>query len=531
MTTSTTIPQDSRQTEDFRFGRIAFDAIRRNAIWCLSVLVTYAVVRSLVYAANKPFWFDEVLTWVVCRQGSLSAIWKALKRGVDGNPPGFYLIERGAAWLIPDQHLGYRVLSAIGFAGTLVFLYLFVNKRNGTVSALIAASLLLITPLFTLYAAEARPYGLLTAFIALALVCYQHAPSKPWLAGLSLSLLAAGSLHHYAAVTFLPFFLAELAATYQARKIRFGVWLALVTSLAPLSISWPMLMWMKQNWGAHFWARAALNDVPATYGSFFRVQSAWGTALAGVAILAMLASFVRWGQQAEGAEEPPATPAAERVLILGLIALPMVGYVVARITHGPFVERYFLSAILGMISAAGYALGRTKVRGILVATMFLVFAIGSQELGFWSSLGHRQTRADIVEPIASLADPRYPDLPIVISDAGEYVEFWHYAPPELLRRVVTLPDPLNAAEYAGIDTVDKLVIALSSCEPVAIQEFSHFAAEHPVFLLYSDGSKFDWWPARLTHDGDRMQLLGVRGGGAVYLVELKPHDRTTHGTD
>jgi hypothetical protein len=531
MTTSTGIPEDSSRKEQLNFGRMTLDAVPKNALsWCLPVLVLYAVVRSMVYAAGKPFWFDEVLTSVVCRQGSLSAIWNALKKGVDGNPPGFYLIERIATWVIPNEQLGYRVLSALGFAATLIFLYMFVKKRNGAVPALIAASLLLITPLFTFFAAEARPYGLLTAFIALALVCYQRAPATPWLALMFLSLLAAGSLHHYATITFLPFFLAELTAVCETRRIRFSVWLALVGGLAPLALSWPMLMWMKQNWGPHFWARAALNDVSATYGTFFRVQSAWGTALAGVAILTMLASLIRRGGQAEEANALRATPAAERVLILGLIALPMVGYVVAKISHGPFVERYFLSTILGIIAVVGYALGRANAKGVLVAAMFVALAVGSQELGFWKSLGHRETPADIIEPIASLADTRYVDLPIVISDAGEYVEFWHYAPPELLRRVVTLPDPSNAAKYAGIDTVDKLVIALSSVEPIAVQDFTHFAAKHPVFLLYSNGSKVDWWPARLTHDGDRLELLGVTGDGAAYLVELKSRGRAADGS-
>ena len=57
--------------------------------WGLLVVAAYSLLRSVVYAAIKPFWFDEVLTYVVSRQGTPSAIWAALKQGVDGNPPTF----------------------------------------------------------------------------------------------------------------------------------------------------------------------------------------------------------------------------------------------------------------------------------------------------------------------------------------------------------------------------------------------------------------------------------------------------------
>src|SRR5262249_54565037 len=37
----------------------------------------------------------------------------------------------------------------------------------------------------------------------------------------------------------------------------------------------------------------------------------------------------------------PRAPVTERVLILGLVVLPIIGFAVAKVTHGPFVWRYF----------------------------------------------------------------------------------------------------------------------------------------------------------------------------------------------
>src|SRR5262245_57509989 len=62
-------------------------------------VAAYALLRSTFYAAIKPFWFDEVLTFVVSRQATLSGIRAALNRGLDGNPPAFYLAEHWAASL------------------------------------------------------------------------------------------------------------------------------------------------------------------------------------------------------------------------------------------------------------------------------------------------------------------------------------------------------------------------------------------------------------------------------------------------
>jgi hypothetical protein len=112
-------------------------------------------------------------------------------------------------------------------------------------------------------------------------------------------------------------------------------------------------------------------------------------------------------------------------------------------------------------------------------------------------------------------------LPILVSDAGEYVGFWHYAPPDLLQRAVTLPNPEGAATYAGADTVDRLVLALRSYAPAGIQYFSTFAMAHSAFLLYSNGSRWAWWPAKLAHDGYQLELLSLGGRAAVYLVGPK----------
>ncbi len=80
--------------------RIAFKEPPKKLIYGLmGLLLLYAIVRSLVAAAGKAFWYDELLTLTVSSLGSWKAILDALHRPLDGQPPLFYVIEKFALGL------------------------------------------------------------------------------------------------------------------------------------------------------------------------------------------------------------------------------------------------------------------------------------------------------------------------------------------------------------------------------------------------------------------------------------------------
>jgi Dolichyl-phosphate-mannose-protein mannosyltransferase len=165
---------------------------------CLAAVIIYALVRAAACAAKRPFDCDELSTRLVSQLPGLSAIWKALNQGLDGQPPFYYLAVQSVARLVPNEHVGYRLLSVVAFAATLVLVYVFVKTRSGALAALISVFLLLMTELFGFYAFQARPYMLLVACTAAAMVCYQRAASGAWVAGLFLSLSLASVVHYYA---------------------------------------------------------------------------------------------------------------------------------------------------------------------------------------------------------------------------------------------------------------------------------------------------------------------------------------------
>jgi len=489
----------------------------------MAALVVYAAIRSFFLATCKPLWFDEVCTLLVARLPSVSTIWLGLSKGIDSNPPLFYVIERAASRLAQNEQIGFRIPSIVGLCCALVCVFLFVRKRSGPAVALICATPLLLTIFFTTYAAEARPYSLVLAFVAVALVCYQHAPSKAWMLLMAFSLALAPALHYYAIFVLVPFFLAEASLVLQTGRLRVAVWLALGCGCLPFGAFWPLLANLKARYGVHYYASATLRIVIETYGALFSTHGRLGAAA--VAALALgLASLtvplVRLGRD----DRTASTLVAERILVLGLLGLPFGVFVAMRITHGGMIPKYSLSTILGIPLVMGFLLPRLGRRAIVLVSSFIVLVLAFQEMTFWSSRHNPVPNgaAAAIQVESLIESAGHPDLPVLTSDAIDYLQLEHYVSPEWKKRLFAGDDPAAAVVYAGTDTSDMQLLILRLFEPLQVPDFNVFVSSHPEFLLYSaDGGQSDWWPARLIREGYSLQVLGVDGERRVYLVSSK----------
>jgi hypothetical protein len=213
----------------------------------------------------------------------------------------------------------------------------------------------------------------------------------------------------------------------------------------------------------------------------------------------------------------------ERVLVLGLLALPLAAFVAMKIAHGGLTERYMLPAALGLPLAAGYILPRFDRRLVALFGVFLFFGLTAQESSFWlhqrHHLGKIVSPAQEVEEFVNKAGHR--DLPVMVSDARDYLQLTYYGSPALVTRLVVLEDAPRALVYSGSDNVDKQLLILRSYVSLQVYEFHGYVAKHPEFLLYSEGTMFDWWPARLVEDGYVLRLVAIHESRKVYLVVSK----------
>jgi hypothetical protein len=490
----------------------------RWAGYGICLLVLYATARAVVASISKPFWYDEIFTLIMSRQPNLAMLWSALRRGADSQPPLFDLIER-ATRVVPNAEIGSRLPSVIGFACVLVCLFVFVRRRSGGVYGLISAGIAMLTTLYLPYAIEARPYSLVAACVAVALVAYQRAPSLRWVGLMAFALAIAESLHYYAIFAIIPFAVAEAVFSWQMSKIRWSIWIALMIGASPLAFFWQLLARFKAIYGQNFWGRPTLVILREVYGHFLQVSYFWGLAAAitcGLAVLGIF-SLVR---------REPATEFAdgffhERVLILFLVATPLTVLVATKLLHGGYTERYVLYSVLGVSLATGLVLPRLGRPTLILFSSVLVCALAIQEVSFWGSQRkspwHLQSPAAVAERMLSSAG--HADLPVVVAVGRQYLQLAYYASPTLGARLVSVVDAPTALRYIGTDSDDRALPLLATCFPLRVYDFQVFHSAYPSFLLYSNASEtLGWWPDRLVHDGYGLQVVASESDHLIFLV-------------
>jgi len=493
------------------------------AIRGLVFLVAYAAVRSVVCAASRPFWYDELCTVAIARLPTTAAIWNAIEHGADSHPPTYYLLERFANYLVPNPHIAFRLSSVLGFCGIVLSVFVFVRRRSDAMCALLCSALTLMSMFYYPFAVEARGYALMSACVAFALVCYQRADAIKWVLLLGLSLAAAGVFQYYSVFALFPLAVAESAFFLQSRRLRLGVWSGLACGMIPLIVFWPMLSLLKKYYGAHFWAQPSLTGVLGFFGWFLNLSPYWGVAVAGAATVGVIAILVSECAGKNFASRELPGNFHENVLILALLAMPLAAFIAMKVTHGGLTERYMLPAGLGVPFALGWLLHRTNGRVLAVFGILLCFGLASQEGSFW--LNQRHHIGKIISPAQEVEDlvdkTGRPDLPVISSDARDYLQLLYYGSAAWVPRLVTVVDKSQATAYPGSDNLESQLLILRSYIPLQVYEFHDFTDQHPEFLLYSAGTMFDSWPARLVDKGYVLRLDAVHENRRLYLVVRK----------
>jgi hypothetical protein len=497
---------------------------RKFVLGLMAALVIYVIVRCLVAAATRPYLYDEVLTQVVSSQPDLRTMWQALSRGIDGQVPLFYLYERVAGGLLHNQHVAMRLPSIFALPCTLICVFVFVKKRAGEFIAFLSALLLLLTLLFHVFAIDARPYSLVVACIAFALVCYQRLPSLFWAAMLGVSLALAQSLQYYAVLAMAPFGVAELVVYLRKREFRWQVWAALALGMVPLAVFWPLLSKLKAYYGPHMWAHYGFSSIPETYGYFFLTGGAFGTAAAVVSAAGVIGSLRRRRAATSPEEEGQEDTTHEAVLVLTLLALPFVGLFIATVMHGLMVDRYVLAAVVGVSVAMGYALTQARPGIVALFAFFVISSVGLHELSFWrSTWRHPFTLNSIATPVENfISKAGGPDTPVVIPDPVEFLQLAQSASPAFSRKFVYLADESEAVKYTGTDNLDRTLLVVRSYAPFQVEDYTQFTAAHHEFLFYLEEpvTIFDWQAWYLSQAAS-MDLLSMEQNRRLYLVRLK----------
>ena len=288
----------------------------------------------------------------------------------------------------------------------------------------------------------------------------------------------------------------------------------------PLVIYWPLLQSLNRYYGSHFSSQPSLVSRVGSYGWFFNLPPTLGFGLAIFSLVAILV-FGLLRYRGLTTDDHPEIPIQESVLALGLLFLPAIMYLVARILHGGFNPRYLLLTVLAFPMVAGHILASLDRRLVGLFAIFLFVSLGVQEGAFWRaevhSLGKKVSPAVGVEQLMDAAG--HGDLPVIVSDALDYLQLVHYASTPKSLRLAYLADVPAAITYAGTDSADKNLLALQAYLGLHVYDFSEFSKNHREFLVYSNSRpKWDWWPTRLLHDGYTLELVAMDQEKRIYLV-------------
>jgi hypothetical protein len=104
-----------------------------------------------------------------------------------------------------------------------------------------------------------------------------------------------------------------------------------------------------------------------------------------------------------------------------------------------------------------------------------------------------------------------------------------YRPLDADDELYALTDRDAAVKFAKgkSDSVELALLALRQYFPLHVEDFHNFASRYREFILVSNGDAFDWWPSRLSHDGDTLSLISEKGNARIYKVSLRPKKEQT----
>lgn len=478
--------------------------IVRNAIaiGLFAIVSVQYVIHATTLAARSPFWMDEILAIWTARLPDIPAIWSALARGAEFSPPLYDILLHLLGKIGVASRLGLRLPSIFAIYVAALAIGALVHRRAGVPPAALAAGVVLSTGLFG-YAIQARPYALVTAVFALALLVYDRPERASIRRSVTLGLLLALAiaLHFYALLLAATVALIEFVrARIERRAPRWRTLAA--TGVAAISI----LLWWPILHAAHVYSAAdvtapgyyAQPTMRALVGTYAMLLG-W---LMGP-LIALLIAVVAKGRPARS---------MLRITALLLTAVPFGIFVFALLVSHSYADRYTLAGGLGigaLFAALAVQLGRGSTRAAMLLLVLLPLGNMRRSAG---ELG----KEDRLEALA-LVDAAPGTLPIVTGSGLRFLELREHALPAIARRLVFLDVPSGSTD----PTNRHQVLRWKAIRPdLNVADVRPFACSTPAFLLFAqpEGGGADDLPRWL---GLQRSAILLHGRASLTLVRQR----------
>jgi hypothetical protein len=503
-------------------------------------LLVLSTLMLIVWSCYQVLWYDEFgfgLLWIDRTSSFSKLLHIELTAPLSFDPMGYNAILYGIIHWIGDGAFEMRLPSIVGYLLMQACLYVVVRRIVTERAALVALVFPVLTGI-TMYAVQARPYGLLLGLAGLILLSWQTASRelplrKLALVTLALSLILAVNTQYYAVLLFVPICLAELVRFFERRRFDVPMLLSISVGLAGIAAAVPFAKALSPFRSNHDDSKVSVHFISHSYLWLFAgyakisllAQHLIGLSILLVFILTAL-SFARYH-----ARLVMHLPYAELVYLVVLAIFPVLAYLLARfVTH--FVEaRYIQPAILGITTLFAIFLAPLlsikRAGSIMLTLVFLAF-------GYVSVVRVRQA-VDAHKYFAGLLAPSsalernlktYPNAPLYSTNHLLYEFIYYYSPSADIRSRITLIHPrkgdLSAGVGSDISAQMENMEAVGVPQVVSYQEVATPGSNRLFLLNYAP---FDWENAALAESHAKLTHLGASYFGDLTLAQFPPAEQ------
>ncbi len=461
------------------------------------------------------------------------------------DPLVFHVLAHACARLFGPTALALRLPSIFGFLLMQVCIFFATRVIAGSRAALIAMAFPALTATL-FYAPEARPYGLLLGFYALAFLAWQTATRRSEKRTGSLIILAVTialtlNTHYFGILILVPICIAEFTRTLLrrrgphgrlfvrgvGRRIDLPVLAAILIGMAGIVFTLPFQK-AAGEFRKHYYNAGAisLRAISQAYRSLFVDYTTQPLAIQRleailliVFALALIVLCVRHLRT-----DPIVLPTPELTFLLTLAALPLFGVALAMFVTHSIEVRYVLSAIIAISIFFAIAIEPWSRHRLSSTTVTALLACGILLAGM---LRIRAEQAKSTQQLALLVLPpaikaqllSLPDSHLYIQDMGNFQVASHYEPdPAVRSRITLLYSHDDELRYDRHDTASLTAEHMQHFTAFRIVPYAQLKAMPGDHLLVLYHSGWDWTDQALAADHARVTHLGPAMAGDAVLV-------------
>jgi hypothetical protein len=443
--------------------------IEKLAPVLMPVLVILFSVWSWFASKEVRLWFDELLELSVAGASTGRGLLALLAVG-DYNPPLSHFLIRASISLFGNTELAARLPPFLGMVTLLIGVYLFVSRWLTRAYGILAMLVLMCLPI-RVYAIQARPYGLVLGFSALALLFYQQAvrPGRGLFALLGLGVCTAclAATHYYAVLVPASLLSVEILRTWRSKR---PDWILLFCCGCPpfivLAMLWKVIIAQRNQLG-HYFAKGNLLSFDHGYDILDMDPLVYCVAL--MLITLLLNRYLAQRSFPPTIRFPSDVGTTESLLGVSLLSLPILGAFLTQFVTHAYLTRYFCAAAIGLSICIcfGFRFFSRIVPGVVVLLILPLF------LQFGKSIMQQAHRPP--EPLPASASLAAATDPILFNDADQYLRVSHYFP-GLRSKIWVISDPKASLLYRQYDTDDRLMLALADkglARAISLRDAAH----------------------------------------------------------